>query len=475
VKRRTMLTAAGIGLLPSSALAARAAAPAAADWKALDASIAGTVERPGTAGYDQARQLVDPRFDGVRPPAVARCRSAADVVEVIGFARRHGLPVVPRGGGHSYVGASTGVSGVVVDARALATVRYDAASRTAIIGGGARLLDVYEQLGKSDVSIPSGACGTVGIGGITLGGGMGMASSAYGLTCDAVIAADLVTSDGRHRTVDARREPDLFWALRGGGGGRLGIVTAWRMRTFGVSTVGQFTLTFPWAQAQSVAAGWQSRLAETPDRNWSTLQFTADAQGRRGVKINGFSLAADPKVEADAIVAAIRRDPIDVKLDQRGYLPTVRARAGSPERGTELVGSDVFGGPLPPRAIDAILAVVAKRAAARQPGVAKLKPLTGAVSRLAADATAFPWRDALTLMQWLVQPTDGLAATVTSGYDFVNAGHRAVAPWSAGRYVNYLEPDFAALPRYHGPHLTRLRKIRTAADPHRLFQSPSAA
>ena len=117
LSRRTLLRAAGVsGLIGVSAgSSARGSAPAPVDWKALDASLAGTVEVPGTTTYDGVRRLYDPRFDAVRPPAVARCANAADVAEVLRFARRSGVPVVPRGGGHSYVGASTSATGVMLD------------------------------------------------------------------------------------------------------------------------------------------------------------------------------------------------------------------------------------------------------------------------------------------------------------------------------------------------------------------------
>ena len=462
--RRSLLAAPLLGL----------AAPRAADWSALDATVAGTVEHPGTAGYDSARALNDPRFDAVRPPAVVRCGAPADAYHAVAFARRHGLRVVARSGGHSYVGASTSASALVVDTRELNAVTYDAASGTAVIGGGARLLDVYEKLGAAGRSIPSGSCGTVGIGGITLGGGVGLASSRYGLTSDVVVAANIVTGDGRYRTVDARREPELFWSLRGGGGGRAGIVTAWRLRTFGVpATVGRFVLTYDWRDAAAVAAGWLKVLARTPERTWSTCQFSSDARGRLGVRISGFTLGADADVAA--LTAAIGRDPRTATVTRKGYLPIVRERAGAESgRDVELVGSDVFAGPLPATAVARILAVVQRRAAARRPGIAKLKPLTGAVSRVAPGATAFPWRRSHTLMQWLVQPDGGDAATVRDGYAFVNAGHTAVAPWSSGRYVNYVEPGAAALPFYHGQHLAALRRIRAAADPAGTFRTPYA-
>jgi FAD/FMN-containing dehydrogenase len=474
--RRTFLTttaAAGLAGLAARAASGARRRSAAPDWAALDASLDGSVEHPGTPGYDAARRLYDPRFDGVRPPAVARCAHAADVAEAIRFARRSGIAVVPRGGGHSYVGASTSTSALVLDVRRLSAVGYDAASGTAVIGGGARLIDVYDRLGTRGVSIPSGSCGTVGVSGITSGGGIGMASAAYGLTCDAVTAARVVTADGRERTVDASREPDLFWALRGGGGGQFGVVTQWRMRTFPAAATGRFTLTYRWADAAAVAAGWQGAIADRSGA-WSTCQFVAAADGGLSVRVNGFVIGAAPDAAARAIERAIRRAPLSAELDRRSYLDVVHDRAGGGGGRTEIVGSDVFAGPLPERAVEAMLAAVADRARTRRPGVAKLKQLTGAPARVRTEATAFPWRGAHTMMQWLVMPAASDAAAVRDAYAWIDRGHRALAGWSAGRYVNYLEPDPALPARYHGPHLSRLRRIRAAADPQRLFRSPYA-
>ncbi|MFI5937270.1 FAD-binding oxidoreductase [Actinoplanes sp. NPDC051494] len=450
------------------------------DWTALAAAVDGAVVLPGTGAYDDARRLVDPRFDGVRPPAVVRCAHGGDVAEAIRFARRSRLPVITRGGGHSYVGASTGTGSIVLDLRALDAVSYDTGSRTATIGGGARLMEVYTTLGAARVSVPSGSCGSVGIGGITLGGGVGMASSAYGLTCDAVVGANLVTADGVLRGVHAGREPELFWALRGGGGGQFGVVTGWRMRTHPATTAGTFKLSFRWADAARVAAGWQARLATAPDETWSTCQFTSDAKGRLGVRVSGFVLDGRADAEAAAIVAAIGRDPSAATLDRRPYLDVVRDRAGCDDtascavRSTELVGSEVFSAVVPPAGIAALLAVVERRARARRPGVAKFKRMTGAQSRVAVDATAFPWRGVRTMLQWLVESPTADAAAARDAYAWIDGGHRAMARWSAGRYVNYLEPDPAALPRYHGRHLARLRRVRAAADPQRLFRSAYA-
>ncbi|MEV6596153.1 FAD-binding oxidoreductase [Actinoplanes sp. NPDC051346] len=463
---------------PSGHVAGRGPRPA--DWRALAASLDGTVELPGTTAYETARRLVDPRFDGVRPPAVVRCASGADVTEVVRFARRLRLPVVPRGGGHSYVGASTSRTGVVLDLRRLDTVAYDAATRSATIGGGARLIDVYNRLDTYGVAVPSGSCGSVGIGGITLGGGIGMAASTYGLTCDVVSAAEVVTADGRRRTVDAAREPDLFWALRGAGGGQFGVVTAWRMRTHRATPVGRFVLAYPWSDAARVAAGWQARLTVAPDETWSSCQFAADARGRLSVRISGVVLDGDPDAEVAAIVRAIGREPRSVTLRRLSYLEVVHERAGCDDatscatRSTELIGSEIFPRVLPGAGVAALLATVERRARARRPGVAKLKRMTGALGRVRPDATAFAWRGAHTMLQWLVESPTSDAATAADAYRWIADGHRAMGRWSAGRYVNYLEPDPALVPLYHGGQLARLRRVRAAVDPQRLFRSPYA-
>ncbi|MBB2940970.1 FAD/FMN-containing dehydrogenase [Actinoplanes lutulentus] len=451
--------------------AGRTSAP---DWTALAASLDGRLELPDTALYERTRQLADPRFDPVHPPAIAVVAHAADVAEVVRFARAARVAVVTRGGGHSYVGASTTAGGVVLDLRGIQDVRYDWGSGTAAVGGGARLGDVYDRLGAAGRSIPSGSCGTVGISGITLGGGIGMAASAYGLTCDAVVEAEVVTADGNARTVDAQRERDLFWALRGGGGGQFGVVTGWRMRTHRVTTTGTFVLNYPWGEAARVAAGWQARLATAPDETWSTCQFASDRNGRLSVRISGVVLEGDPDAEAAEIARAVGREPALATLERRAHLDVVHDRAGEARRRTELAGSEIFRWALPEPAIAELLATVERRARARKPGVAKFKRLTGAAGRVAADATAFPWRGAHTMLQWLVLPGSTDPAAVQDGYAWIESGHRVMSRWSAGRYVNYLEPSPAVLPRYYGPSFSRLRWIRATVDPQSLFRSPYA-
>ncbi|MFB7268532.1 FAD-binding oxidoreductase, partial [Streptomyces nojiriensis] len=159
---------------------------------------------------------------------------AGDVAVCLDFARRSAAPVVPRGGGHSYAGWSTRSAGLVVDTGAMAAVSVDGGEGEGggvRIGAGARLGDVHAVLAPHGRSVPTGLCPSVGIAGLTLGGGLGLASRAYGTTADRLTGARVVTPDGIVREVSADRDPELFWALRGGGGGNFGVVTEFRFRT----------------------------------------------------------------------------------------------------------------------------------------------------------------------------------------------------------------------------------------------------
>lgn len=436
LSRRALLSAGLIGLVAPSR-------PSDADWRALAAGLAGTVDRPGDAGYDRGRQLFSPRFDHVRPPAVVHCANPADVVAAMAFAKRFGLPIVPRGGGHSYVGASTTATGVVLDVRPLKTVTVG--TGTVTIGGGALLHDVWTALAPHRVMVPSGTCGSVGISGITSGGGIGPACSAYGLTSDGVVAADVVAPDGTARTVDARRDRELFWALRGGGGGRYAVVTSWRMRTRPAATTTRFTLSYPWADAATVVTGWLSRITIAPDHAWSACLLRSDRDGVLSVRVNGTVLDGDTGAEAAAMIASIGREPTTMDT---------RTEEAAEVRGTHLAGSDVFAQPLPAAGVAALVEAVRRRGLAKRPGLAKLKRMTGVLSRTVPGSTAFPWHGAHSMLQWLVE-----GDTVADGYTWIDTGHHAMARWSAGRYVNYLEPGPFDPARYHGRNAGRLGRI----------------
>src|SRR5437867_1308997 len=274
------------------------AAPA---WTALRAALRDRLVRPDDPSYDTARVLYNTRFDGVRPQAIARCATAEDVRECMRFARTYRVPLALRSGGHSYGGWSTG-PGLVVDVGRMAAI--DVQNDRVTVGAGARLIDVYDAVASRGRGIPAGSCPTVGITGLALGGGLGVLTRAWGLTCDDLIAAQVVTADGQLRDCDVVREADLFWALRGGGGGSFGIVTSLTLRTHAVGDLALGFLTWPWDRAAAVVAGWQTWMSRAPDALWSTLHLDTVNNGA-AIAIHAVQVGTASEISAqlDGLVA----------------------------------------------------------------------------------------------------------------------------------------------------------------------------
>jgi FAD/FMN-containing dehydrogenase len=240
----------------------------------------------GAAGYDAARLLYSPRFDGTLPLAVVYCQSATDVSRTILWARQNNVRIAARSGGHSYAGYST-TPGVVIDVSRLASITVNAASGTAGIGAGARLMDVYRDLAARGVTIPAGSCPSVGIAGLVLGGGVGFAGRKLGLTCDNLRSFTMVTADGVVRPCNPQRNPNLFWACRGGGGGNFGIATRFTFTTHPVNTVTTFRAVWSWSDAARIVDAWQRWGPNAPDELFSLLSVEATDSGGTRIGSSG--------------------------------------------------------------------------------------------------------------------------------------------------------------------------------------------
>jgi hypothetical protein len=262
--------------------------PTSADWSALANSLQGTLVRPGSPLYQEAHQLYSTRFDGVYPQAIAYCAAPADVQVCLAFVRKFSLPLAARGGGHSYAGYST-TTGLVVDVTRMNAVQVDASTGNALVGAGARLIDVYAAVAQHGRVIPAGSCPTVGIAGVTLGGGVGVLGRKFGLTCDNLLSAHVVLADGRLLVCDAATNADLFWALRGGGGGNFGVVTSFTFQTHPVSTLSLFTFDWPWSAAAAMVAAWQNWAPRAPDELWSNCLLLGTGNKNAGpvARVNG--------------------------------------------------------------------------------------------------------------------------------------------------------------------------------------------
>jgi FAD/FMN-containing dehydrogenase len=476
--RRSVLGAGAV--LAAAALSGPSAAvltgsSAAPDWAELNRLVAGGVYRPGMSGYAAMQQLFNPRYDSVRPAAVVRAASVSDVQQAVRFARRNGLVCVAKGGGHSYVGASTVANGLVIDLRALSGVGYKGSGVVAV-GAGARLYNVHAVLDRYGQSLPTGTCPTVGVAGLTLGGGLGPDTRAYGLTSDRVISMDVVLADGRYVPANPKQYPDLFWALRACGGGNLGIVTGFRFRTIPARTVGTFSLSWPESRGAAVIRGWQRFARQAPDTYWANLHLDAHSDGTVAIRAIGVSRTGSATAAAAMLESMAGYRATSRSFASRSHLEAVRYLGGgttSPRTGFT-AGSDVLRGPMDAATINALLAVVRSRARSGGTATAIIDPLGGLSAHQPAGGSAWPWRSALGIIQWYV----GLAAhpsnaSYTSARRWIVDGHHAVARYSAGGYVNHLEPA-RSVASYYGTSWQRLRALKHKYDPTNLFRSPYA-
>ena len=455
----------------------------------------GTLVRPDSPQYTTAQQLFDPRYDSVHPAAIAYCASPADVQACLAFVQRFNLPFAPRCGGHSYAGYSTS-SGLVIDVTRMNTVNVNVDNTTATIGAGTRLIDVYAGLAQNGLILPAGSCPTVGIAGLTLGGGAGVLDRKFGLTCDNLLAAQVVVANGRTLTCDANHEPDLFWALRGGGGGNFGVVTSFTFQIHPLTTVSLFTLAWPWSSAAAVVDAWQHWAPQAPDELWSNclLDAPANKQASPIIQVNGVYVGAVTVLNGllQQLTSQIDAAPtsqyvseasvLDAMLYEAGcsgktvsacHLPS-QSPDGQVQRDTSGVKSDYFTSLLPRQAINILVNAIANRynTASLGEGGIGMDAYGGAINRVAADATAFAHRNALFSAQYSAswQASDP-SSIVSANHAWQNNMWQAMRPYASGAaYQNYVDPDLSDWQHaYYGTNLPRLQHIKATYDPGNLF------
>lgn len=467
------LAGAAAGRGRAVAAVAATSGPTAADWRALAASLDGELVRRHHAAYDQLKLLFNTRYDSTRPLAIVEAASPADVSEGIGFARRFGLRARPRSGGHSYVGASTANEGVVIDVRRMQSITYDSASGVATVGAGAQTYSIHAALAHHGRTIPTGTCPTVGVAGLTLGGGVGIDSRRYGLSCDALTGLTMVTADGKVRSAGEGQESDLYWASQGGGGGNFAIATSLRYSTHAAEPMGTFSLRFDWQHAVSVVRGWAARIEVMPRSVWSNMRLEIGADGSTRVRLGGCCAPGDQDGEALAFQRAIGVDAISVSTSQKSFIQAVNYFGGgsTTARRATVSGSDVVAN-MTETLAEALPRLLEQRASTGTTSSLILDPLNGAITDRTAAATPFPWRHHLAELHWYVQfPSDPTKDAVSAARDWINSAHQAIAPQSAGAYINRLEPG-RHLAAYYGANLDRLRRIKAAVDPTGFFRSP---
>jgi len=464
----------------------RVGAASASEWSSLQAAIVGAVILPDADDYDSARKPAIARFHQVRPEAVVRCRTVGDVVETISFAQLTGLPVSIRSGGHCFAGRSSGW-GIIIDVTMMNAVSVS--SGVATIGAGARLGEVYDALNDSGLTLAAGSCPSVGIAGLTLGGGLGILGRKYGLTSDQLLGAQIVLADGRVIECDEGHDQELFWALRGAGSGNFGVVTSLAFRTRAASPATNFHLTWPYSRAVAVIDAWQAWAPEAPGELYASVLVTAGSEVEQPPRLDLFgSLIGSEQDVAELLDELIDRagaDPTGFRK-QMSRQETTRywAALGAADRADQveqmpardeypLLKSEFFRQLLPREAITALLANLKEE---RMPGQSReldFTPWGGAYNSIREDATAFAHRQELFSLKHTasVDPRAPTAAR-DAAQRWLTKSWQTVRPWGSRRvFPNFPDPHLADWRHaYYGANYERLLSVKATYDPGNFFR-----
>ncbi len=455
-------------------------AAASGPFRRLARELEGSIVTPSSRLYATDRVSFNRRFDGVHPRAIVYCGSAEDVEKTLRWARKHGIRVVPRCGGHSYGGYSTRNGGVVVDVSRLKHVHLHHGKAT--VGAGARLIDVYAALDRHGRTIPAGSCPTVGIAGLTLGGGVGYASRKLGLTCDNLVGLSLVTASGKRLECGPHEHSDLFWACRGGGGGNYGIVTSFRFRTHAVGNVAYYRVTWPWSDAAEAVKAWQDFAPHAPDALFSDLFLGTTAPKGAGTQpaIGSGGQFFGSEADLQSLIAPLASTgaPTHVEVGTLAYMDAVERWAGchplgqchARHRQAFKGKSDYVDRPLPDAAIATLLAGLEANQADASLGSADLvlDAYGGTINRVHPGATAFVHRDALFSIQYFSSWTGHGAGNLTWIRNLYAAMRSSVSGFA---YQNYIDPELRTWQHaYYGSNLRRLVSVKRKHDPHDVFR-----
>jgi FAD/FMN-containing dehydrogenase len=436
--------------------------------------VHGTVIAPGDDGYDAARTL--PSHVDLHPGAIVKAADASDVQAIVRHAAASGVELAVRSGGHSGAGHGSSEGGIQLDLTGLRDIELDVAQRTVWAGTGLTAGELTKALSEHGLAVGFGDTGSVGIGGITTGGGIGYLVRKHGLTIDSVLAADVVTADGELVRTDANQHPDLFWAIRGGGG-NFGIVTRFLFRLHEVPRIVGGMLLLP-ATAETVA-GFVAAAEAAPEELSAIanvmpcppMPFVPEEQ-HGSLVIMGMLAFAGDEAAGSAAIAPFRAlaTPLADFVKPMAYAEMFPAEPGGPapiavSRTMFLESVDV---PLAGRIVDEVTDH------ARTPGtmfaVAQLRVLGGAMARVPADATAFAHRSSrimVALAALFESPEDRAAHT-----EWVESLAASIRQGDAGAYVNFLLDEGPERVRaaYPGPTWDRLVAIKRRYDPTNLFR-----
>jgi FAD/FMN-containing dehydrogenase len=457
-------------------------------------SLDDQVVLPGDPRYDQAIQLADSQFDAVHPRAVVFCEKTSDIRKVLRCAQEHDLPLAVRSGGHSTAGYST-TPGMVLDVSRLNQIGIGPHSVT--MGVGTQAVDAAAALAPHGLATPNGFCPTVSAGGFFTGGGFGLLSRSTGMACDRLLSAEIVLANGRVVRTSPTHEPDLFWAIRGGGGGNFGVITSYEIRPVQLQRAVNFTLVWPWPDAADVVSAWQRWLPTAPDGLTSWLGiFLQDASPGQVAQVAAFGLWCGEQAQLepylDALTAEITNPPVVRQIEDLAYETAMmnwwfcggltvdqchRTGHGGgvlPRTPHQTLRGRFFDAPLPPQAVDRFLAAFD---ADRRPGQSRVSlsaGLAGQVNAVGRTDTAYVHRTSTYHLDFTVTLTSSAptAEEIAAARTWANAGFDAIDEFSIGEsYQNYTDPQLNDWPQaYYAENYPRLLRVKRAYDPYDFFR-----
>ncbi len=458
------------------------------DLLSLADQLEGQLLSPSDPDYSKVLKWFISSYEELMPQAVVRCAGTADVVAALAFAREHDLPFAIRSGAHSFAEHSS-TDGLLIDVGGLRRIELD--GELVRVGPGTRIGQLVEFLAQTGRTVPMGWCPMVGVGGATLGGGFGPLGRYYGLAADHLVEAQVVLADGRLVTVNEDSEPDLYWALRGAGGGTFGIVTELVLRTRPAVAMTAFAAWWPAERAVEVVDVWQRWAPQAPaELNCMLVLHTAPPDMEHLAVFFGVLVGADESAihgVLDELTALLgeppertRIEPLapgdtayqyrfngeDVQHDELGGRPVGQ----SP--GVRFVKGDFFDQPVAREAIEELVRNWQTDAPDQRREI-EFIPWGGALGGVPADATAFVHRDALFMIETTVQSYGELDRKVAA-HEWASTSKATLRAGANGLvYQNYPDPDLTDwADAYYGTNLPRLRAVKAKYDPDNVFTSP---
>jgi FAD/FMN-containing dehydrogenase len=437
--------------------------------------VRGTVIGPDDAGYDEARKVYNAMIDR-RPAVIVQCSDAGDIAAAVDFARENGLPLATRGGGHSVPGFGTVDDGVVADLSGMRTVTVDPERRTARAEGGTTWGVFNDATHAFGLATTGGIISTTGVAGLTLGGGIGYLTRGFGLSCDNLIGAEVVTADGRLVTANENENADLFWALRGGSG-NFGVAAALEFQLHPVSEIYGGPMFFELKDGPAILSFYRDFIADAPEQfgGFPAFQIAPPLpfipEDRHGEPFLAFVACwAGPLDEGERIVGKIK-DVAPVVAEHVGPMPYPALNGafdGLVPTGLQHYWKANFVRELTDEAIAAHMVYGPKVPVVNS--TVHIYPINGAAQRVAPDATAFGHRDAnfaTVIAGMWPDPADNAANT-----QWVRDYSAATAPLSdEGGYVNFMaSDDQGRVKANYGVNYDRLVAVKRTYDPDNLFR-----